>query len=369
MHKLRSRLRNAVTALALLSLAACAGKGCSCVQPIKGGFPVAQRHENAIQLRATSGLFQFLDANGPKLVPQLIGGNTFTVPPTCTGNKVCCATPNMVCQLKLDVQTLQLTPTAPNILHVDTNINVSTVQDLPIDAPVIGSCNVTITSSAGPMNATTDLTFTVDKTTNTTGLSAGTTNITIPDGDVNLSGGILCSFTNAVAKGIIVSTLQSQVATQIQNLIGKQACAQCMTKDDCNSFATACTGGECMEADGKTCVPSLGLEGKMNLGSALASFAPGLQAYMDIEAVTGGYAAADTGLSLGLLGGGMGDPHNSCVPMVPAPAVATVPQSKTFYTDVLPDKATPYHLGIGVHRSELDLSLYTHLTLPTILLV
>ena len=94
MHKLRSRLRNAVTALALLSLAACAGKGCSCVQPIKGGFPVAKRHENAIQLRATAGLFQFLDQDGATLIPGLIGGNTFTVPPTCTGNKICCAMPN-----------------------------------------------------------------------------------------------------------------------------------------------------------------------------------------------------------------------------------------------------------------------------------
>src|SRR5437764_14534031 len=92
----------------------------------------------------------------------------------------------------------------------------------------------------------------------------------------------------------------------------------------------------------------------MNLGSALASFAPGLQAYMDIEAVAGGYAASDTGLSLGLLGGGLGDPHNSCVPVVAAPAMPAIAQSKTFYTDVLPDKATPYHLGIGVHRSHLD---------------
>ncbi|HEX8954065.1 MAG TPA: hypothetical protein VF945_19555, partial [Polyangia bacterium] len=191
-------------------------------------------------------------------------------------------------------------------------------------------------------------------------------------------GGILCDITNAVAKGIIVSTLQSQVATQIQNLIGKQACAQCMTKDDCNSFATACTSGQCMEADGKTCVPSLGLEGKMNIGSALASFAPGLQAYMDIEAVAGGYAAADTGLSLGILGGGLGDPHNSCVPVVPPPPTPAIAQSKTFYTDVLPDKATPYHLGIGVHRTHLDTlgwaafdagALCLHVGTPTVALL
>ena len=83
MYKLRSRLRNAAAALALLSLAACAGKGCSCVQPIKGGFPVAKRRDNAIQLRATQSLFQYVSANGAKLIPGLIGGNTFNVPPTC----------------------------------------------------------------------------------------------------------------------------------------------------------------------------------------------------------------------------------------------------------------------------------------------
>lgn len=378
MYKLRSGLREAVAALALLSLAACAGKGCSCVQPIKGGFPVDKRHENAIQIRATQSMFQFVGANGPKLIPGLIGGSTFNVPPTCTGNKVCCAMPNQVCTLQFDFKDLQLTPASPNLIHLNTNVNVKTLTPFPVDASIIGTCNVAIDSSSGPMNATSDLAFTVDKTTNTTALSASNTNINIPDGDVHLSGGIGCVFTDAVLKGLIVGALQSQVATQIQNTIAQQACMQCMTKDDCNSFASACTNGVCVEADGKTCVPSLGLEGKMNIGSALASFAPGLQAYMDIEAVAGGYAAADTGLSLGLLGGGQGDPHNSCVPVVPPPTVAMVPQSKTFYTDVLPDKATPYHLGVGIHRSELDTlgwsafdagALCLHVGTPTVALL
>ncbi|MCU1283239.1 MAG: hypothetical protein JWM53_6785, partial [bacterium] len=236
------------------------------------------------------------------------------------------------------------------------------------------------TTQANPptMNATSDLAFTVDKNTNTTGLSASNTAISIQDAAITLSGGILCSITNAVAKGIIVSTLQSQVATQIQTLIGKQACEQCMTKDDCNSFATACTSGVCMQADGKTCVPSLGLEGRMDVGALLTSFAPGLQANMDILAVAGGYAAADTGLSLGVLGGGFADPHNDCVPVVPAPETPAVSQSKTFYTDVLPDNATPYHLGIGVHRTHLDTlgwsafdagALCLHVGTPTVALL
>ena len=133
-----------------------------------------------------------------------------------------------------------------------------------------------------------------------------------------------------------------------------------------------------MQADGKTCVPSLGLEGRMDIGSLLASFAPGLSANMDILAVTGGYASADTGLSLGMLGGGLGDPHNTCVPVVEAPTTPAIAQSKTFRTDVLPDNATPYHLGIGIHRTHLDTlgwsafdagALCLHVGTPTVALL
>ena len=99
---------------------------------------------------------------------------------------------------------------------------------------------------------------------------------------------------------------------------------------------------------------------------------------MDILAVTGGYASADTGLSLGLLGGGLADPHNSCVPVTPAPPTPAIAQSPTFRTDVLPDNATPYHLGIGMHRTHLDTlgwsafdagALCLHVGTPTVALL
>jgi hypothetical protein len=381
MHKLRTGFRDAIAILALLSLAACAGKGCACVQPIKGGFPVAKRRDNAIQLRATKSLFEYVGANGAKLIPGLIGGNTFNIPPTCTGSKVCCAMPNQVCTLSFDFQTLALTPTTPNQLHLSTDVVVKTTTPFPIDVPLAGSCNVAIDTTKGSpqtMNATSDLAFTVDKTTDTTGLSAANTAISIQNAAITLSGGVGCTIVDATVKGIIVSALQSQVATQIEKIVGEQACTTCMTKDDCNSFASACTGGTCVEADGKTCVPSLGIEGKMSIGSLLASFAPGLKADMDILAVAGGYAAADTGLSLGLLGGGLGDPHNACVPVVPPPATPPIAQSPTFYTDLLPDNMTPYHLGIGVHRSHLDTlgwaafdagALCLHVGTPTVALL
>jgi MYXO-CTERM domain-containing protein len=357
MPKHRSRLRQALYATIFVLLSACGGKSCSCVSPIKGGFPVAKRHENAIQVRATASAFDFLSKNGPTLIPGIIGGNMFTIPPSCGGSTpICCAMPNQVCQLSFDFKTLSLTPTAPSSIHLSTDLVVKTVMDLPVTIPVVGACNISIDTTLGSpqtLNATADLTFAVDKTSDTTALSASNASVTVQDAAIGISGGILCTGLS-LFKPIVVTVLQGVIAGQLQTLIGGVACQACTTQDDCNSFATACTGGKCVEADGTTCVPSLGLEGNVDIASLLASFAPSLKANMDFLAVTGGYAGADTGLSLGLLGGAQGDPHNACVPVTTPPAVPTVAQSPTFLSDLLPDKKTPYHLGIGIHVSELN---------------
>ncbi len=357
MPKHRSSLRQALYATIFVLLSACGGKSCSCVAPIKGGFPVAKRHENAIQVRATASAFDFIGKNGATLIPGIIGGNMFTIPPTCTGTTpICCATPNEVCQLSFDFKDLSLTPTAPSSIHLSTDLVVKTVMPLPVTIPLAGACTITIDTTLGTpqtLNATADLTFAVDKTSDTTALSASNAAVTVQDDAITISGGIGCDVLSLV-KPIVVDVLQGVIANELQTLIGGVACQTCTTQDDCNAFATACTNGKCVEADGTTCVPSLGLEGNVDVGSLLASFAPTLKANMDFLAVTGGYAAADTGLSLGLLGGAQGDPHNDCVPVTTPPAVPTVTQSPTFYTDVLPDKATPYHVGIGIHVSELN---------------
>ena len=369
MHKLRSTTRNAATALALLTLAACGGKGCSCVQPIKGGFPVAKRHDNAIQVRATQSLFAYLSANGQSIVPKLLpGGGTFNVPPSCGGNKICCAMPPPMCRLQIDVQKLQLNPGPPDLLHLVVTTKLKTLDKLPVEfsASIFGTakCFVSLDTNNGTAGHTDidivgDLQFSVEKATDLTRIALNNPAVNNLDGSMldlqSQPGDILCTIANfGPIKSFVVGQLASQLTGQLSSLVDSQLCAACMTKDDCNSFAATCTGGKCMEADGKTCVSSLGLEGRMDVGSLLAKFSPGLSAGMDVLAVAGGYATADTGLSLGVLGGGLGDPHSACVPMLPPPTPPTIAQSTTFYTDVLPDKATPYHLGIGIHRSHLD---------------
>ena len=58
-------------------------------------------------------------------------------------------------------------------------------------------------------------------------------------------------------------------------------------------WAASCKDGVCTESDGETCVQTLGIEGRMNLGSLLGGFGNSTAA-MDMMLVLGGYSIADT---------------------------------------------------------------------------
>jgi hypothetical protein len=364
---LKRRLRT-LTLATLVTLSACGGKSCSCISPIKGGFPAAERHDNAIQVRATPALFAFLGDKGANLVTSLLGGNTINVPPSCSGNEICCGNPAPMCRIQLTPQKLGLSPTPPDVVKLAFTTQVKTLDKLPVtySASIFGTakCLVSIDTTAGTAGHTDididgDLQFSVEKTSDLTRVTLANAAVANLDGSMitleSQPGDFLCTVANfGPIKSFLVGAIGSALTSNLGGLVDGQLCMKCTTQDDCNSFATACTNGQCMEADGKTCVQELGLEGRLDVGAGLASFSPGLTAGTDIIAAAGGYAGVDTGLSLGLLGGAQSDPHSSCVPMVAAPVTPPVAQSQTFFTDVLPDRATPYHLGIGVHVSELD---------------
>src|SRR5258706_4478607 len=74
-------------------LGACGGQSCSCLTPIRGGFPTDGRpHENAMQIRVTQGALDYLNANAKTLVGALLPmGSKFDIPPSCGGkNDTCC---------------------------------------------------------------------------------------------------------------------------------------------------------------------------------------------------------------------------------------------------------------------------------------
>src|SRR5690606_36584512 len=88
-----TRLTRPTIATFALALAACSGGGCGCMATTPGGFPAAERVDNAVRLRVTSSGLAAVEADPASLVDSLLGteGGEFEVPASCGGNpEVCC---------------------------------------------------------------------------------------------------------------------------------------------------------------------------------------------------------------------------------------------------------------------------------------
>ena len=363
-------------------LSACSGNGCS-TQKIKGGFPVAQRHENVVQVHAGKSFFDYVTAQGPTLIAKLLPtGTKFAIPPQCSGNKICCETPNEVCDIQFDFKSLSLTPVAPEKVELDALFNLDTIQNLPVSFSIL-SCDIAIdtTHHDGPIHVTGNLELPVNGTTDLTNIEV--TDLTIANltaADLTISdppSAILpaCTALGSLLPGqliqFVIDQLTDQLKTQVQNAVSGATCMKCDSIDDCNSFATSCKGGSgadggatsgtCVGSDGMTCVQQLGLDGRLDFGALVASISPGVSSYVDILAAAGGYSTAANGggVSLGALGGGLSEGHNACVPVVAPPTLVSVPESPTYASDKLPDGTTPYHIGIGLHSSYINLLAYS----------
>ncbi len=348
----------------LAGIAACSGQSCSCITPIKGGFPLTQRRENGVQTRLTSSFLKYVSDNAATILPGILpgGSTTFNIPPSCGGStEVCCATPTPMCSLSVDPRSITLTPASPDKLHFTAGLILKTTQNIPIKAPLVGSCVISVdTARSAPMwmTATGDLQLPVDASTRLTGLSLLNAAIDgIDNGDVNLNepgSGSLCGVADTgIVKGFIISYMKGQVGDLLNGITDGQLCQTCVDKSDCSQVATACAMGKCIGPDGKKCVQLLGIEGVADVGSFLASVSPQTRAKMDLLEAAGGYVTTNTGLSLGVLGGAQADPHNPCVPVVSAPPAIEVAPSVSFQGDVVPGTTTPFHIGIGVHHSHL----------------
>ncbi len=348
---------------AIAGIAACSGQSCSCIQPLKGGFPIAKRSTGVVQTRLTKRFLSYVSANAATLVPGLLPtGTTFTVPPSCTGStQLCCGTPTPTCQLSVQPMSLTLTPTAPDSLHFDTQVQVKTIQNLPVDATILGAdahCVISIDttlSSPPTVDVSGDLVLPVNATTSLTGLALSSPSIgTIDSNDVNLDqpgSDAICGIANVdFIKSFVLSYVSGQVGNLLSTVVQGQGCMACTDIGDCNAFATACTMGKCIGPDGMTCLHELGVEGRANLGAVISEAA---NAYIDLIEAAGGYASADTGLSLGVVGGVQSDPHNTCVPMSTPPVAMNVMPSVSYQGDVIPGTTTPYDVGIGIHVSHL----------------
>ncbi|MDQ3338126.1 MAG: hypothetical protein M4D80_23420 [Myxococcota bacterium] len=375
----RRRIDWFVVITAILFAVGCSGGGCGgCagMEPTPGGFPVAKRNPNAVQLRVTNTALAKISANPAAIIGPLVGGAMngvidFNVPASCGGStEICCVNnmPQATCgPLSIDLvlrtgdqPRLVLTPqnVTPGRMDMTIRARVKTKMDLKIKTQGV-TCDVNLDTTRGSspdVTITAQLNFPIDGTVNTTRLNATNVAVALQNDDIRLNGGFSCDlagFFIGFARGLI----EDQIASLIQDTLNEATCKACESGNvaECgSSLATACTNKVCMV--GGSCMQELGLAGRMRGGNVLSSLSPGTTGAFDLYEVLGGYAQGNNaGLSFGMLGGMEpgGTPRDRCGPPSTAPAKPVVAQSAFFTGNTRPDTGAAFDVGIGVHASQL----------------
>jgi hypothetical protein len=201
---------------------------------------------------------------------------------------------------------------------------------------------------------------------------------------INSSGGGFCSSAcDLIDIGFIKSTLFNFLKGQLDGVLGGALdsfrCRPCDANDACPtspfdpSIVATCDKDSKLcyvdKANG-VCVPSeLGLQGRIGIGSFLASFGGPADAALDLYAVAGGrngdntpttYADNAGGLMIGVMGGTRSPFPSACVPPRTPPDITT-PDSLDFDAAAQDPGLPPvgqYHLGLGVSGPFINKSMY-----------
>ncbi|MDH5493311.1 MAG: hypothetical protein OEY14_15260, partial [Myxococcales bacterium] len=385
---------------------ACSGGGCSTcascgIEPIPGGYPIAERIDNSMQVRLTSSGIQFMEDNAAGLVDRFLpGGLNFEIPPTSTTTSVAvlgdvdidvCAGGG--CFVQGEVRSLDLVPTAPNRLQVRLRLLLQTVNaaGAPSNIPIamVGgctflgcvvdtTCQASLDTSRGSRPEV-GIVANVDFNEEGHIERIGYTRVDVSgasidpaadleDADIEFGGcsgisGALINFVAGFLQGQIVDQLRSQVNDTLQSAVADQLCMS-EPPSGCPTGTTVDGSGICNYSDG-TCVPQLlGTDGRGDLGvQAVGGFSPGAHAPSEFLLAAGGEGVANDGLSLFFYGGFLSmnrdfssyPGHNPCVPLIDPPALPIIPQAPTFLSaNQIAALGAPHDVAIGVSEMYMN---------------
>jgi hypothetical protein len=339
-----------------------------------------ERIENGTQARISESGLRFLESTAPGLITDMMGGSlTFEIPPSCdaadidligtidvcgTGSPSNCTPDNPPCTVALEILGISLTPNDPpgNELAVEARINVSTPTPIKIHDGI--NCDVMLNTANGSRDhARVQTTITMNPDSGSKRLILGVGELAIPDGDIenddiSITGGFMCWVVNTFAKGMIIDQLTSQINDLAGPMVEENLCMACDQGELCPTMST-CDGEYCQEDSGEGCVMPFGMEGRMDLGGMLGSFAPGKQADLDLHLWAGGYAKTNNaGVSIGVLTGARTPERSECVPQRDPPDLTPAPYSDAFSGNTRPADDVPFHVGIGIHKKFLDAAGY-----------
>ena len=411
--------------LFLVIFGGCAGSCSSCsgcgVTPLPAGFPKESRIDNATSVRVTKTGLEFIAQNIGGLAPSLLGGAgqvaagvvTFEVPPSesdikdpifgaklgtvkiCPdGPKPNANPPECVVEADLGKAKLTITTAAPHNLKVGGTLAVR-LQKIPLKGTgVAGFVNSEVVLTKGgvcspkefaDIPVTVDISLEVDKDP-THGARQGYTKVKILKLDINntaIGNGIkFCGsgFDDTIinlVKPLLINSLLGGLTGTLTGTVEDQLC----TKQDvatgvlCPSgsypdagdvcrFCTPNGTGKCPNSTAECVGVALGVDGNINLSSALSSLSPGTKGGFDFLAAVGGEGARDDGsgfawgdlnpagggMTLGMMGGAEPKPITQCVPIanLTKPTNIPVPDELQDPTKLI-DNGLPNWTGPGPH--------------------
>lgn len=403
-------LRNTAIAIAFLASAnACGGGGCigGCAgaSAIPGGFPKAERVENAAGVRVTRKGLDFLEQHLAEVVTKALAGSatggviTFEVPESSgkmaiAQYKLCYGGPKPgekppKCIVEIDVSRLtnvKLVSATPHDLQVAATVPIR-LQRLPIETrDLLGNSPAYASATVGtgscddvqfvgvPVTAQVSLENIPDDPTRA--VRAGYTRIKIDPkkftfdqatikGAFKFCGGSAMDGFLNLFSGLIADSITGGLGDQ---LAGPLSDATCMKADAAGACPTDTFNrkGTCRYTDVDTgdCVPMLlGLESRFDLSSLLASLSPATSGGLDFLLASGGdmkpapaTGPTTNGITLGLLGGAIPQPLSNCVPHSPSTLPTGIELPDLLSANDIPDwkGTTPVHLGVGLAERYLN---------------
>jgi hypothetical protein len=368
--------------------AACSGGGscggCSCLTPLPNGYQ-GTRLEGSMGTRVTQAGFDFINTNYATLLPSAGVTNPMAVPVACTGisfgssghfcdqNRNDQCDPGEGCNVSVNIMSLRIEPndggTNTGVLNASASLQIKTgdmwVRTCAQEVCVFGACaclcrltcaaNFDSTRAGAPEEQfSADVNFSIDATYGKL-LAFNVVNInginTLDSNDLNINTSGFCS---ALACGfldigfiktyVVDSFVKPALQTQITSAVDGARCRSCGTGQPACPGASTCQSGRCVDPGG-SCVPTLmGVEGRLDLSTALAGMGAPPGRAINVLAAAGGTVSSQAGsnFTVGLIGGAQPEKIDPCVPALPALPVATIPSPDW-------DAGAPgYHVGIAV---------------------
>lgn len=418
-------LKHFAFVLFLVIFGGCAGScsGCSgCgVTPLPGGFPKESRIDNSTSVRVTKSGLDFIAQNIGGLAPSLLGGQgqvnagvvTFEIPSSesdikdplfgaklgsvkiCPdGPKPTANPPECVVEADLGKAKLTITTAAPHNIKVGGTLAVR-LQKVPLKGTgVAGFVNSEVVLTKGgvcspkdyaDIPVTVDVSLELDKDPKH-GSRQGYTKVKILKLEINnsaISNGIkFCGsgFDDTIinlVKPLIINSMLGGLTGTLTGTVEDQLCTKqdptagvtCPSgsypdADDVCRYCTPNGSGQCPDTKAECVGVALGIDGNIDLSSALSSLSPGTKGGFDFLAALGGEGARDDGsgfawgdlnpvgggMSIGMMGGAEPKPITQCVPIanLTKPTNIPIPDELQDPTKLI-DNGLPNWTGAGPH--------------------